>query len=48
MFTLEERDRVRERVIELARRDARIVTAALVGSLAGDGGDQWSDVWWVL
>lgn len=44
MFTLEERDRVREHVIDLARRDARIVTAALVGSLAGDGGDQWSDV----
>ncbi|MDQ3767073.1 MAG: nucleotidyltransferase domain-containing protein [Actinomycetota bacterium] len=44
MFTLEERDRVRLHVIQLARRDARIVTAALVGSLAGDGGDQWSDV----
>src|SRR5688500_6724189 len=44
MFTSEERDRVREHVIDLARRDARIVTAALVGSLAGDGGDQWSDV----
>jgi predicted nucleotidyltransferase len=44
MFTLEERDRVREHVIELARSDDRIVTAALVGSLAGDGGDEWSDV----
>ncbi|MEA2498104.1 MAG: hypothetical protein QOH26_509 [Actinomycetota bacterium] len=44
MFTLEERDRVKDHVIELARRDARIVTAALVGSLAGDGGDEWSDV----
>jgi predicted nucleotidyltransferase len=44
MFTREERDRVQEHVIELARRDPRIVTAALVGSLAGDGGDEWSDV----
>jgi predicted nucleotidyltransferase len=44
MFTREERDRVRDHVIDLARRDDRIVTAALVGSLAGDGGDEWSDV----
>ena len=44
MFTLEERDRVRDHVIEMARGDTRIVTGALVGSLAKDGGDQWSDV----
>jgi predicted nucleotidyltransferase len=44
MFTQEERDRVRDHVIGLARGDDRIVAAALVGSLAGDGGDEWSDV----
>lgn len=44
MFTPEERDQVRDHVMELARADDRIVAAALVGSLAGDGGDALSDV----
>ena len=31
-------------VLDLARQDERVVAAAVVGSLAGDGGDRWSDV----
>jgi hypothetical protein len=44
MFTVEERDQVREHVLELARDDPRVVAAAVVGSLADGGGDQWSDL----
>lgn len=44
MFTLEARDRVRDRVLEMARRDERVVAAAIVGSFAFDGGDRWSDI----
>ncbi|MEZ5978477.1 MAG: hypothetical protein R3F34_09685 [Planctomycetota bacterium] len=43
-FTSEGRDRVRSRVVAAARADARVVAAALVGSLAHGGGDAWSDV----
>src|SRR6266571_4189698 len=46
MFTVEERNRVRKRIIELARVDRRLVAAAYVGSLAeaSNGGDRWSDL----
>ncbi len=44
MFTPQDRDRASERVLEIARRDDRVVAAAVVGSLADDGGDRWSDV----
>src|SRR5919199_5652594 len=44
MFTVEERDRVRDRVLELASADPRVVAAAEVGSLALGEGDEWSDV----
>ena len=44
MFTPEERDRVRERVFELARADGRVSGAALTGSAAIDAVDRWSDV----
>lgn len=44
MFTAEERDHVRERLVEMAREDGRIVAAALVGATARGGGDRWSDV----
>jgi hypothetical protein len=45
MFTVEQRDALRERVLELAQGDERIVAGALVGSLAVDGGgDRYSDV----
>jgi len=44
VFTVEERDRVRDRVLELASADSRVVSAAIVGSLADGPGDRWSDV----
>jgi hypothetical protein len=43
MFTEQERDRVRDRVVEIARGDDRVAAAALVGSLS-QGGDRWSDI----
>jgi hypothetical protein len=44
MFTAEERDRLKNHVVEFARNDPRIVAGALVGSLTGDRADRWSDV----
>jgi predicted nucleotidyltransferase len=44
MFTVEERRRVQERVLQLAKSDKRVVAAAVVGSLALDEGDRWSDL----
>ena len=35
---------MRDRLLELAASDARVVAAALVGSLAHGGGDRWSDL----
>lgn len=43
MFTVEDRERIREQVIARARLDPRIVAAASVGSTA-TGGDRWSDL----
>jgi hypothetical protein len=40
MFTVEQRDVLRERVLRLAAEDERVVAGALVGSLAVDGGDR--------
>jgi len=44
MFTVEQRDALRERVCALAELDERIVAGAVVGSLAFDDGDRFSDV----
>lgn len=45
MFSIEQRDALRERVLGLAEQDERVVAAAAVGSLAvDDGGDRFSDV----
>ena len=43
-FSVEDRDRVRDRVLELAASDERVVAGAVVGSLAHDDGDRWSDL----
>src|SRR5437588_1761644 len=43
MFTEDERERVREHLIHLARHDERIVAAAAVGGSAGES-DRWSDL----
>ena len=44
VFTVEQRDALRGRVLALAERDRRIVAGAAVGSLAVGGGDRFSDL----
>jgi hypothetical protein len=44
LFTVEDRERVRERLLALARADPRVVAAAVVGADAADRGDRWSDL----
>lgn len=44
MFTVEQRDALREHVLQLAEEDERVVAGAAVGSLAVDGGDRFSDL----
>jgi len=44
MFSIKDRERVRDRVLQLAASDARVVAGAVVGSLALDEGDRWSDL----
>ena len=44
MFTPEEREDVRNRVLDLARSDPRITAGALTGSSAVGAGDEWSDI----
>lgn len=44
MFSANDRDCVRDRVLTLARSDSRVVAGAVVGSLAQDVGDRWSDL----
>jgi hypothetical protein len=44
MFTTEQRDQVRHRVLELARADHRVTGGAFTGSMAFESGDRWSDI----
>ncbi len=44
MFTVDQRDALRERLLRLAEEDERVVAGAAVGSLAVDGGDRFSDL----
>jgi hypothetical protein len=44
MFTIRQRDRLTERLLEIARQDRRVVAAAQIGSIAEGGGDRWSDL----
>ena len=44
MFSADDRDRVHDRVLEIAATDPRVVAAAVVGGLADGGGDRWSDL----
>jgi hypothetical protein len=44
MFSVSDRDRIRDYVLQLAASDARVVAGAAVGSLALGGGDRWSDL----
>ncbi len=44
VFTVEQRDALRERLLRLAGEDERVVAGAAVGSLAADAGDRFSDL----
>ena len=44
MFSIPEREALRDRLIAAARADDRITAAAVVGSGAIDGEDAWSDI----
>ena len=44
MFTVEQRDALREHLLRLAEDDEHVVAGAAVGSLAVDGGDRFSDL----
>ena len=44
MFTTEERDAVREGVLEMARSDPRVTAGALTGSISLGNVDEWSDI----
>ena len=44
MFSIQDRDRIRDRVLQMAESDARVVAGAVVGSLALSDGDRWSDL----
>jgi len=44
LFSVEDRERVHARVLALAEADDRVVAGAVVGSLALEGGDPWSDL----
>jgi hypothetical protein len=44
VFTVEQRDALREHLLRLAEEDERAVAGAAVGSLAVDGGDRFSDL----
>jgi len=44
MFTIQDRDLVRERILQYAESDTRISAGAVVASLALSDGDRWSDL----
>jgi hypothetical protein len=44
MFSIQDRDRIRDRVLQMAESDVRVVAGAVVGSLALNEGDRWSDL----
>ena len=44
MFSIKDRNHVRDHILQLAASDARVVAGAVVGSLALNEGDRWSDL----
>ncbi|MGA7194153.1 MAG: hypothetical protein WBW94_11015 [Anaerolineales bacterium] len=44
LFSVNDRDHIRDHVLQLAESDKRIVAGAVVGSLALSEGDRWSDL----
>jgi hypothetical protein len=44
VFSIEDRERLQVRLLDMASSDPRVVAGAVLGSLAHDGGDRWSDL----
>jgi len=44
MFSVEQRNQIHDQVLQLAASDKRVVAGAVVGSLAFDEADRWSDL----
>src|ERR671919_2719477 len=44
MYSIQDRNLLRDRVLQLASSDSRVVAGAVVGSLALGAGDRWSDL----
>ena len=44
MFSTDDRDRLRDRLLDVASSDPRVVGGAVLGSLAHGEGDRWSDL----
>jgi len=44
MFSVDDRNRVHDHVVDRAKADGRVVAGAVIGSLATSGGDRWSDL----
>jgi hypothetical protein len=44
MFSVDQRERLRDHIFEMAKEDRRVVGGAILGSLAHDNGDEWSDL----
>jgi hypothetical protein len=44
VFSVEQRQAIRDRLLRLAKEDERVVAGAVVGSLAFDDGDRFSDL----
>jgi hypothetical protein len=44
MFSVKDRDRIHDHVLQMAESDTRVVAGAVVGSLALAKGDRWSDL----
>ncbi len=44
MFTVEDHNRLRDHLVEMARADRRLVAGALIGSTTDARGDRWADM----
>jgi hypothetical protein len=44
VFSVEDRNRLRDRVLDMASSDPRVLAGAVLGSFAHDEGDRWSDL----
>jgi hypothetical protein len=44
VFSVEDRNRLRDRVLDMASSGPRVIAGAVLGSLAQDEGDRWSDL----